>query len=124
MPKIVESRVEKERRAILSELQMMNTIEYRVDCQVNIYVTFGNFYCKFHKHVYNWYSSYYYEFQVDQMYFHPEDCHKAISLAKLISLLRHLGSVFTHYLNASAIYCVMFTKMRSVSPASSHASIK
>ena len=38
MPKIVESRVEKERRAILSELQMMNTIEYRVDCQVNICV--------------------------------------------------------------------------------------
>lgn len=34
MPKIVESRVEKERRAILSELQMMNTIEYRVDCQL------------------------------------------------------------------------------------------
>ena len=26
--------MEKERRAILSELQMMNTIEYRVDCQV------------------------------------------------------------------------------------------
>lgn len=34
MPKIVESRIEKERRAILSELQMMNTIEYRVDCQL------------------------------------------------------------------------------------------
>ncbi|KAI5069253.1 hypothetical protein GOP47_0015554 [Adiantum capillus-veneris] len=34
MPKIVESRVEKERKAILSELQMMNTIEYRVDCQL------------------------------------------------------------------------------------------
>jgi hypothetical protein len=26
------SRVEKERRAILSKIQMMNTIEYRVDC--------------------------------------------------------------------------------------------
>lgn len=34
MPKIVESRIEKERKAILSELQMMNTIEYRVDCQL------------------------------------------------------------------------------------------
>ncbi|KAH7434480.1 hypothetical protein KP509_06G019300 [Ceratopteris richardii] len=33
-PKIVESRIEKERKAILSELQMMNTIEYRVDCQL------------------------------------------------------------------------------------------
>ncbi|KAF3771915.1 hypothetical protein EJ110_NYTH59177, partial [Nymphaea thermarum] len=32
-PKFLSSRVEKERRAILSELQMMNTIEYRVDCQ-------------------------------------------------------------------------------------------
>lgn len=28
--------MEKERRAVLSELQMMNTIEYRVDCQVTI----------------------------------------------------------------------------------------
>lgn len=34
-PKFSLSRVEKERRAILSELQMMNTIEYRVDCQVS-----------------------------------------------------------------------------------------
>uniref|UniRef100_A0A804PW31 Stromal processing peptidase, chloroplastic n=1 Tax=Zea mays TaxID=4577 RepID=A0A804PW31_MAIZE len=33
-PKFSSSRVEKERRAILSELQMMNTIEYRVDCQL------------------------------------------------------------------------------------------
>ncbi|KAJ4963796.1 hypothetical protein NE237_023735 [Protea cynaroides] len=33
-PKFFASRVEKERRAILSELQMMNTIEYRVDCQL------------------------------------------------------------------------------------------
>lgn len=37
-PKFLSSRVEKERRAILSELQMMNTIEYRVDCQVLIRV--------------------------------------------------------------------------------------
>ncbi|KAL5167885.1 Stromal processing peptidase, chloroplastic [Glycine soja] len=33
-PKFLASRIEKERRAILSELQMMNTIEYRVDCQL------------------------------------------------------------------------------------------
>ncbi|KAJ7516395.1 hypothetical protein O6H91_22G056800 [Diphasiastrum complanatum] len=33
-PKFLLSRIEKERRAILSELQMMNTIEYRVDCQL------------------------------------------------------------------------------------------
>ncbi|KAL3693392.1 hypothetical protein R1sor_007043 [Riccia sorocarpa] len=33
-PKFLSSRVEKERRAVLSELQMMNTIEYRVDCQL------------------------------------------------------------------------------------------
>ncbi|CAK9145304.1 unnamed protein product [Ilex paraguariensis] len=33
-PKFLASRVEKERRAILSELQMMNTMEYRVDCQL------------------------------------------------------------------------------------------
>lgn len=33
-PKFLASRVEKERKAILSELQMMNTIEYRVDCQL------------------------------------------------------------------------------------------
>eukprot|EP00850_Spirogloea_muscicola_P024490 SM000913S24374 [mRNA] locus=s913:667:1994:+ [translate_table: standard] len=35
MPKFLPSRIEKERRAVLSELQMMNTIEYRVDCQVH-----------------------------------------------------------------------------------------
>eukprot|EP00850_Spirogloea_muscicola_P024613 SM001150S24024 [mRNA] locus=s1150:35:2196:+ [translate_table: standard] len=34
MPKFLPSRIEKERRAVLSELQMMNTIEYRVDCQL------------------------------------------------------------------------------------------
>ncbi|KAI8567813.1 hypothetical protein RHMOL_Rhmol02G0150900 [Rhododendron molle] len=33
-PQFLASRVEKERIAILSELQMMNTIEYRVDCQL------------------------------------------------------------------------------------------
>ena len=38
-PKFSSSRVEKERRAILSELQMMNTIEYRVDCQASELLT-------------------------------------------------------------------------------------
>ncbi|GAU18885.1 hypothetical protein TSUD_228750 [Trifolium subterraneum] len=33
-PKFLSSRIEKEWRAILLELQMMNTIEYRVDCQL------------------------------------------------------------------------------------------
>ncbi|ERN11452.1 hypothetical protein AMTRI_Chr03g43670 [Amborella trichopoda] len=37
-PKFLPSRIEKERRAILSELQMMNTIEYRVDCQLLQYL--------------------------------------------------------------------------------------
>ncbi|KAK9135528.1 hypothetical protein Syun_014858 [Stephania yunnanensis] len=37
-PKFLSSRIEKERRAILSELQMMNTIEYRVDCQLLQYL--------------------------------------------------------------------------------------
>ncbi|RZC65954.1 hypothetical protein C5167_009648 [Papaver somniferum] len=33
-PQFLASRIEKEKLAILSELQMMNTIEYRVDCQL------------------------------------------------------------------------------------------
>jgi len=33
-PAFLAQRVEKERKAVLSELQMMNTIEYRVDCQL------------------------------------------------------------------------------------------
>ncbi|CAI5494411.1 unnamed protein product [Closterium sp. Naga37s-1] len=33
-PKFLPSRIDKERRAVLSEMQMMNTIEYRVDCQL------------------------------------------------------------------------------------------
>eukprot|EP00899_Mesostigma_viride_P019537 jgi/Mesvir1/27585/Mv07330-RA.1 len=33
-PQFLSSRIEKERRAVLSELQMMNTIEYRVDCKL------------------------------------------------------------------------------------------
>ncbi|XP_024365471.1 stromal processing peptidase, chloroplastic isoform X2 [Physcomitrium patens] len=35
-PKFLASRIEKERKADLSELQMMNTIEYRVDCQTQL----------------------------------------------------------------------------------------
>jgi len=31
-PEFLESRIEKERLAVLSEAQMMNSIEYRVDC--------------------------------------------------------------------------------------------
>lgn len=33
-PKFLQTRIDKERKAVLSELQMMNTIEYRVDCQL------------------------------------------------------------------------------------------
>ena len=33
-PRFLPQRIEKERRAVLAELQMMNTIEYRVDCQL------------------------------------------------------------------------------------------
>ena len=33
-PEFLASRIEKERRAVLAEAQMMNTIEYRVDCQL------------------------------------------------------------------------------------------
>ncbi|KAK7308640.1 hypothetical protein VNO77_42259 [Canavalia gladiata] len=41
-PKFLASRIEKERRAILSELQMMNTIEYRVDCLLLQHLHFEN----------------------------------------------------------------------------------
>ena len=37
-PLFLESRIDKERRAVLSEGQMMNTIEYRVDCQLLTHV--------------------------------------------------------------------------------------
>ncbi|GMH43786.1 hypothetical protein BSKO_11720 [Bryopsis sp. KO-2023] len=37
-PQFMYSRIEKERRAVLSEAQMMNTIEYRVDCQLLKYL--------------------------------------------------------------------------------------
>ncbi|KAK3240438.1 hypothetical protein CYMTET_49716 [Cymbomonas tetramitiformis] len=33
-PAFLSTRIEKERRAVLAEAQMMNTIEYRVDCQL------------------------------------------------------------------------------------------
>lgn len=33
-PEMLPTRLEKERRAVLAEAQMMNTIEYRVDCQL------------------------------------------------------------------------------------------
>ncbi|CAI7791721.1 unnamed protein product [Closterium sp. NIES-54] len=36
-PKFLPSRIDKERRAVLSEMQMMNTIEYRVDCQGKVW---------------------------------------------------------------------------------------
>eukprot|EP00873_Tetraselmis_striata_P020838 jgi/Tetstr1/441102/TSEL_029370.t1 len=37
-PQFLGSRIEKERRAVLAEAQMMNTIEYRVDCQLLRYL--------------------------------------------------------------------------------------
>ena len=37
-PELLPSRLEKERRAVLAEAQMMNTIEYRVDCQLLQYL--------------------------------------------------------------------------------------
>jgi hypothetical protein len=37
-PEFLHSRIEKERRAVLAEAQMMNTIEYRVDCQLLQYL--------------------------------------------------------------------------------------
>lgn len=37
-PEFLQNRIEKERRAVLAEAQMMNTIEYRVDCQLLQYL--------------------------------------------------------------------------------------
>jgi predicted Zn-dependent peptidase len=37
-PEFLMNRIEKERRAVLAEAQMMNTIEYRVDCQLLQYL--------------------------------------------------------------------------------------
>jgi predicted Zn-dependent peptidase len=41
-PQFLDSRVEKERRAVLAEAQMMNTIEYRVDCQLLAHLHWEN----------------------------------------------------------------------------------
>jgi predicted Zn-dependent peptidase len=37
-PQFLPSRIEKERKAVLAEAQMMNTIEYRIDCQLLTYL--------------------------------------------------------------------------------------
>ena len=37
-PELLPSRMEKERRAVVAEAQMMNSIEYRVDCQLLTYL--------------------------------------------------------------------------------------
>ena len=37
-PEFLPSRIEKERKAVVAEAQMMNTIEYRVDCQLLQYL--------------------------------------------------------------------------------------
>ena len=37
-PEFLVNRIEKERKAVLAEAQMMNTIEYRVDCQLLQYL--------------------------------------------------------------------------------------
>lgn len=37
-PEFLPTRIEKERKAVLSEAQMMNTIEYRIDCQLLQYL--------------------------------------------------------------------------------------
>ena len=41
-PEFLPSRIEKERKAIVAEAQMMNTIEYRVDCQLLQYLHWEN----------------------------------------------------------------------------------
>jgi predicted Zn-dependent peptidase len=37
-PQFLPTRIEKERKAVQAEAQMMNTIEYRVDCQLLQYL--------------------------------------------------------------------------------------
>eukprot|EP00798_Chlamydomonas_sp_ICE-L_P027064 gene27064-2297_t len=37
-PEFLDTRIEKERKAVIAEAQMMNTIEYRVDCQLLQYL--------------------------------------------------------------------------------------
>lgn len=47
-PEMLASRLEKERRAVLAEAQMMNTIEYRMDCQLLTHLHAENFLgCRF-----------------------------------------------------------------------------
>jgi predicted Zn-dependent peptidase len=41
-PEFLPSRIEKERKAVTAEAQMMNTIEYRVDCQLLQYLHWEN----------------------------------------------------------------------------------
>lgn len=41
-PEFSRSRIEKERKAVLAEAQMMNTIEYRVDCALLKYLHYEN----------------------------------------------------------------------------------
>ena len=41
-PEFLPSRIEKERKAVVAEAQMMNTIEYRVDCQLLQYLHWEN----------------------------------------------------------------------------------
>jgi predicted Zn-dependent peptidase len=41
-PELLPSRIEKERKAVVAEAQMMNTIEYRVDCQLLQYLHWEN----------------------------------------------------------------------------------
>ena len=41
-PEFSKSRIEKERKAVLAEAQMMNTIEYRVDCALLKYLHYEN----------------------------------------------------------------------------------
>jgi len=41
-PEFLATRIEKERKAVMAEAQMMNTIEYRVDCQLLQYLHYEN----------------------------------------------------------------------------------
>jgi hypothetical protein len=41
-PEFLPSRIEKERKPVVAEAQMMNTIEYRVDCQLLQYLHWEN----------------------------------------------------------------------------------
>jgi hypothetical protein len=41
-PEMLVSRIDKEKKAVIAEAQMMNTIEYRVDCQLLQYLHWEN----------------------------------------------------------------------------------